>query len=567
MAFSLDELHEKAYGGEKPDLDKLTQLPDKWREQLQNVSQWGLKELWCRSTSDEPEKHDRFHHSVGVGTVGRLWLEKLLEQGRIPSHCRPHPLDDDKRAKLVLCAALYLHDWGHLPYSHVFDEVLKTINWVPSEVSDGTQELVLQQRLGLDKDATEEAEQGRDATEEAKQSRTFFGALTNELSTGKGLKAVSDDEAARLIFDVITGRYGVPWLTAMVNSPIDADKIDYLRADSELLRKYSYHPVASRLHLESPEAWLTEFLSEQYVNNAGLLCLDGRSAVAAADLWRERIMLYDRFYLSPEMRVPERMVIEIVQQYIIHRAVWPADLNGVRCYRTMMERAGQGATNPIKQKFCVAVEVALSVSKDILSRAQEFSALEGMADWLRHDSSGISSSFGSFLQVCLDRLKAAKAAADDSTRHGAAELVHDCLVGEPILVDVNRYDDARERLRPLQHGYANEMLIDVGRLPRVLSIPRRWRSGLGRDAPRVADYSILVPSGKVQSWTARSKATVPLSDECVADIERPYCRICVIVPGQDIEPDSPRAHFLYDRVRAVLHEAKIPLCREEEAQQ
>jgi hypothetical protein len=67
--------------------------------------------------------------------------------------------------------------------------------------------------------------------------------------------------------------------------------------------------------------WFSDFLSEQYVNHAGILCLPGKSALAAADMWRDRIFLYDRFYLAPAIRAADRIVLEILQHFLIRSVI------------------------------------------------------------------------------------------------------------------------------------------------------------------------------------------------------------------------------------------------------
>jgi len=88
----------------------------------------------------------------------------------------------------------------------------------------------------------------------------------------------------------------------------------------------------------------------------------------------------------------------------------------------------------------------------------------------------------------------------------------------------------------------------------VLSVPPgyRFKTNNGR---REIHYSILVPSGEVSSWGPRSQASVPLSDESVKELERAHGRICVIAPNS---ADTPKAKYIFDRVRAVLRRNNIP---------
>ena len=136
------------------------------------------------------------------------------------------------------------------------------------------------------------------------------------------------------------------------------------------------------------------------------------------------------------------------------------------------------------------------------------------------------------------------------------QTVSDSLVQEPILLRGEDQDRARDVLRPLQHTYCREALIDLVRLPRALAAPARWRTGFGNDGAREANYSILVPDGPIHTWGPNSRPAVPLGDEAVTELERPYCRIIVVAPGDAL---SPRAAFIWDRVRSALLEANIEI--------
>jgi HD superfamily phosphohydrolase len=95
---------------------ELLQTPDVQR--LRRVKQLGLSEFVFPSAS-----HTRFAHSVGVFHNARRLvglIKREIKAERVPGAF------DDNRAKVALFAAL-LHDIGHGPFSHSFEEARKAL--------------------------------------------------------------------------------------------------------------------------------------------------------------------------------------------------------------------------------------------------------------------------------------------------------------------------------------------------------------------------------------------------------------------------------------------------------
>jgi HD superfamily phosphohydrolase len=78
-------------------------------QRLRRIKQLGLTELVFPGAN-----HSRFAHSLGVLHTARLFLDQLERIGG-------RPLDMEHRAFLL--AAALLHDIGHGPFSHVFEQV------------------------------------------------------------------------------------------------------------------------------------------------------------------------------------------------------------------------------------------------------------------------------------------------------------------------------------------------------------------------------------------------------------------------------------------------------------
>lgn len=487
---------------------------------LKGVSQWGLKEIWL---GKKISSHNRWEHSRGVLAVTARWLEHLTANGsEVLSTSFSKPLEKYKRA--ILLAAL-LHDFGHLPFAHLVGEVLENINWIPSEAAHGGLEaFVLQRRL--------------------ESGVANWGQVAQEL--GVETKLVKE-----LVHQMITGRIGVPWLRAILNSAIDADKIDYICRDSLFLQSNGDWSTISRL---ASEHWIEKFLSNQQVNHAGLLCLHGRSAVAAADLLRERIFLYDRFYLSPMIRVPDRMAFEIVQQFLIRSVVSDGfrgslELSDIEDYDTRCRQ--KGGVDPQKVKCELVADLLVPLADQVATKDdREFDLLDYM--WKQLDAyRRMDKDYQGFLKRCFALLGALR-----TGELKLVEVIQSSLVEEPLVFPRDYFSTARDILRPLQHTYFREALIDVIKLPRVLAVPRRWRFGPDSGSQDGVDYSVLVPEGSVSTWGPGSKARIPLTDQAVGELERPLGRAIVMMPH---DADSARAKYIWDRVRSTLLESGVPL--------
>jgi hypothetical protein len=512
------------------DVDRL--VPKGAEGILKNISQWGLKEVWLGCP---PRPHSRWDHTKGALTVALLWYRHLIDQNLAKHSLRPLQIGEEALKKLVLIGVA-LHDIGHLPFAHLLGEVLESINWVPEGKGlSGLEQEVLQARLEND-----------------------FKDLWNKLASDLSCRP---DHLKLAVTDLISGRHGLPWAQAIVNSPIDADKLDYVQRDSQFLR-LSTHLAGARLPPTDAQKakWLAEFFASQTVNHAGLLCLSGRSAVFAADLMRDRIYLYDRFYLSPEVRTAERMAFEIVQQFLI-RAVMSEDFRmrtideigggsdgEISGLGSRMEGASGGEVR--KSKCQLAVQILKLLAPKAEGEFMEFEPLKIMYDLLSCEKN-VDAGAKSLWAQCFNRLLRLKEKVVPLDT-----LAREVLVREPLVLSRRQYDLALEILRPLQHVYARHVLIDLVKLPRALGAGRRWRLVPGRRADEV-DWSILVPEGPISRWGAGSKACRPLTDEAVRELERPYARVLVVAPfGSDLHSE-----YIWDRVRAALLEGGVELIK------
>ena len=71
-----------------------------------------IKQLGCCNYVFPSAVHTRFEHSIGVYHLASKYIEILKKEIQFT----------ENQIKCILCAAL-IHDLGHGPYSHLFDEL------------------------------------------------------------------------------------------------------------------------------------------------------------------------------------------------------------------------------------------------------------------------------------------------------------------------------------------------------------------------------------------------------------------------------------------------------------
>ncbi|MGI8923442.1 MAG: hypothetical protein ACR2HJ_05280 [Fimbriimonadales bacterium] len=415
--------------------------------------------------------------------------------------------------------ALYLHDFGHLPFSHLVEEVLRSISWLPGYPQQTLEESVLEKRFDME----------------------YMNDTWDHLGDRMQRSPV---DAKNITRNLINGTFGARWLQAIVNSSIDADKLHYIRFDGSWLAKSSF-AVRTRL---TDHKFLSEFVSNQRVNHSGMLCLDGRSARAAAELWRERIFLYDRFYFSPELRVAERIAFEIILAFMI-RAVMSSQFSDRSQLPASMESqipaSSARGIDVVSCKFDAA-HLILNKLQDESAGSEdlEYAVLQKMLENLDAHAR-IDEESSSFLRAGFETLTSLK--KGDKT---LSNLASEAIVETPILFNRNESRKVREALRPVQHRYCTQVLLDITTIPKVLAAPRKWKRHTNRV---VTDNTTLVPAGQAESWGPGSQATVPLTDEAVKSLENPAGRIVVIAPGGK----TAKSAYIWNIVWTTLRDSGV----------
>lgn len=253
---------------------KLLKTPDLQR--LRRIKQLGVSEFVFPSAS-----HSRFAHSVGVFHNARR-LVKLIQ--REIGLKRVEGIFNVERAKVALFAAL-LHDIGHGPFSHAFEEARKALAAERGEPSST--------KAKIRKHETFTADMIEDSASEIRYILELAGVQAGEVA------------------DLIRAETPTDMYHAVVSSSFDADRLDYLVRD-----RYMTGTGAGAIDLE----WLMDNVRVAEVDFSPpgpdsadhiyehSFCLGYKARDAAEDFLLARYRLYTNVYFHKTTRGIEQLV-------------------------------------------------------------------------------------------------------------------------------------------------------------------------------------------------------------------------------------------------------------------
>jgi HD superfamily phosphohydrolase len=249
-------------GGEERIVEDLLDTPEVQR--LRRIRQLGVTSLAFPGA-----EHSRFAHALGAAFVMKLLIARLRAlDGALPVSGRLTP----ERAQEALAAA-FLHDLGHGPLSHLFEEA------IPGTAAHET----WTERIVLDS------------------------------STGvhRVLAAVDAGLPARVV-DLVHGRHPLAYLAKAVSGEFDVDRCDYLLRDAHatgvsygvydldwLLRSLRFAPAAGG-------------------NEAGpALAIDGAKGLPAIEAFiTARLFMFQQVYQHKATRSAEWMIRAILARAV-----------------------------------------------------------------------------------------------------------------------------------------------------------------------------------------------------------------------------------------------------------
>lgn len=244
-------------GGEERIIEDLLDTPEVQR--LRRIRQLGVT-----SFAFPGAEHSRFAHALGAAFVMKLLLRRLRAlHGLLPDAQRV-TVEHGREA----LAAAFLHDLGHGPLSHLFEEA------IPG----------------------------------APPHETWTERIVLDSSTGvhRALASIGSSLPAR-VADLVRGRHPLAYLARAVSGELDVDRCDYLLRDA--------HATGVRYGLYDLD-WLLRslrFAPDAEKSAAPGLAVDGAKGLPAIEAFIiARLFMFQQVYLHKASRAAEWMIRTIL---------------------------------------------------------------------------------------------------------------------------------------------------------------------------------------------------------------------------------------------------------------
>ena len=429
------------------------QFERKLRDEIDTLelsSQLGMKTEWIVGEPQAAQLKylDRLHHSIGVMKIASYLYRNAFKNEHF----------NENEWRFLRIAAL-LHDIGHLPFSHMIEEVFNELNWTP----------------GLYKTSYSHVLQTEKRIKQIFRVGSDFETHLTELG-------YDVDDLIRLI----NGNYGVGFLDAIINSAIDADKIDYIFSDTDVTRR--------RVSLTESQ-FLKDIASELSVTPQGFLAFSGVSARAAFDLLKARRHLYQNLYLSPSMRVLEGIAKHIITTYFLHEV----NLRNLDIKQTAMDAGSLTCPD-------------LGLYK-ILESINHLEKLQKSEKPIRHDK-GTEWQIIDGMYEKLQANKLLNPVVRKSISQGY-ELITTTR-GESALKEIERrikrltfnglelYNKVSKNAKTCKLRMPGRLIIEVVQFPKFLSIADERNTKLRSDNTKTFSECIVVPPGNAVCMSLHS---------------------------------------------------------------
>ncbi|HLK37826.1 MAG TPA: HD domain-containing protein [Polyangiaceae bacterium] len=248
-------------GDDEQIVERLIDTPEVQR--LRRVRQLGVTSLAFPGA-----EHSRFAHALGAAFVMKLLLARLRSiHGALPESQRV----TSERMREALAAAL-LHDLGHGPLSHLFEEAIPGA----PEHETWTERIVLDPSTGV--------------------HRVLAGF---------------DAGLPERVVDLVHGRHAVAYLANAVSGELDVDRCDYLLRDA--------HATGVRYGIYDLD-WLLRslrFAPGAEAGTAPALAIDGAKGLPAIEAFiTARLFMFQQVYLHKATRSAEWMIRTIIARAV-----------------------------------------------------------------------------------------------------------------------------------------------------------------------------------------------------------------------------------------------------------
>ena len=507
---------------------------------LKHLQQLGIKTRICARDADTVGNHNRHFHSLGATTLAAMWLDALRERKAIPPEQSRVGLPLDVVSSIVLLAVRH-HDIGHLPFTHLMEEMFGEVHWI---ARDWGRPFKHDEPVLFDTESGIETEVGGlfldDRMRDLRDACAPFAGMT-------------DSDKARYVRHLAEaycqGRSGRPWIDAIVNSPLDVDKLDYVFRDC--------HHLGQGLHIkntgEDAVAWVRALICGCEVLPSGLMALAGQAGERARDFLEERIWLYRHTYFKPAFRALERVVRHAATQWLLRRvtsALSQKYMTGDAAFSVLKD------TRSLKGKCAREVLWALACRQSY--GVEESRVLDTMIEeTLNEQMSGVP--LDSSMREWLAQARSVFAVAFPIDRIGGAlggdidQILHSVVskcgiaISDRMYVNYRDLDATHEAVRQLEQEQPCGVLFDIAVLPRALSYPSAKRFDFMKRES--VGECFAVPDRDPDKWHRTTNHWIPLSESAFARWdERRWGAVMAVA----LEGRGDRVRQGMDRLRFVL---------------
>lgn len=430
---------------------------------LDKYAQLGLKSKWLGIRSNESKNHNRLFHSLGVMKISSYLYDKIIDN---------HGFKSENEQRFLRIAAL-LHDIGHLPFAHLIEEIFQELNWKPAKYEEFF-------------------------THSLNTVTNINDMFTRNPSCQDYLISLgyTKDDLIRLI----NGEFGVGYLDAIINSPIDADKMDYIFRDTSSTDK--------RIIL-SPEQFLRDIVLEMSLTPERFLAISGASAKCGVELLETRRFLYKNLYLRPGIRFLERALKFIIVTYFVH---W------VKLNRETIREIEVSCSDLGHYKILSCINQLKDLVKKVLQRGtdteMEIEIVREMRDFLVN-SRLLSDRIKKAIQYSFTQID--ETTSEDKLKALEAKIIYflSCGPREMSSREKIKYNEAAKSCILRLPG---SVLIDIIESPKFLSVADARKKRERSDGTETYSECIIMPSGDYRTWYPKQTANSSLI-ECLSKEE------------------------------------------------
>lgn len=466
--------------------------------------------------------HNRLQHSRGAAHLALPWFHSL--SSKLPNEALI-PNDVNQCLATVILFAATHHDIGHLPFTHLTEEIFEELHWNLRDWGKPFR---------------------HDEPILAMPFRDFENDIKDTFNKACEKIKLDYNTFQSWVESAIQGCSGFHWVDAILNSPLDVDKLDYVFRDCEYLNQ-GLHIARS-----GKDKWMKDLFGQSRVLPSGLVALEGVAGEHAQVFLEERIWLYKNQYFQQAFRALERIARSVVIQWLLMKV--PSSLGGKQ------------ATMDLKDTSCLKGIAARELLWKSLSELEESKGepdllLKIVDDLTIQQQKGliVSEKLTKWAERCkeiFEKVFAWPENKDENTLTLYEYLVKEIRITCSMCF-YSKFENLRtirEIIREIETQRTFRALFDIVIPPRVLSYPSRRRfNWQGEDG---LSECFAVAHYDPDRWGMSTNKWIPMSESAFAEKDRSrWIRIMVVSPWSE---DSEVWHAI-DRFRKSCQEKGITI--------